>query len=236
MGITQYQATVSDLRWLNERFLWLHVELLKPSRMLFVAGQHIILNIPGQDNKRQYSICSTPDIEHAFELVIDVSPGGVGSDYLAQIMPGDELSFYGPAGHFLVSPAPTEEKLLFVATGSGIAPFRSMIHDQLLNKQDSRQMSLYWGMRHAHDLFWIEDFEQLQADHVTFNFEITLSQPPEGWTLSQGYVTDLTSVHLTHPETTGVYLCGGGPMIESMTQLLRSMGVPEAHIHKERFF
>lgn len=234
-----YTAKLSEKKVYTERFIQLRCELVLPSRLAFQAGQYLILTVPGDPKRKSYSICSDAQTQHAIELLIDISPDGAGSRYLATVEVGEDITFMAPFGRFIL-PAPgspeeqQEQSLAFIATGSGIAPIRSQILDLLLTRQDTRPMTLYWGMRYSDDFFWLEDFELLAQEHPNFTFHPVLSRPGEDWPLCRGRVTDCLSVHELLPSA-GYYVCGNSDMITDTASVLQKRGVPAERIHHEKF-
>lgn len=232
----RFKAKVAEHILINEKFQYLDIELVEPYRIEFQAGQYVSLDVGGE--RRSYSIASPPAMNHAVEFCIDVTPAGKGSNYLKNLRPGDEVNFIGPLGQFVIAEEAkgVEEKLLFVATGSGIAPLRSMIVDLLEEKQDRRPMQLHWGLRHVKDMFWEEDFRQRQRYFNNFYFHLTLSKPPEYWPLCSGHVTECVKTEVKLGSDWGVYLCGNRQMVEDVSSLVEKMGVPKEQVHFEKFF
>lgn len=236
----QYQAQLAWKEELNSRFSLFHFELTEPNRLKFQAGQYVLLDIPKQPHKRSYSIASPPSMNHAIELLVDISPQGLGTQYLANLQPGEQVVFNAPLGNFTVPPVSTEigqqeEELLFIATGSGVAPFKSILQDLLIDQQDQRSMILLWGMRSQLDQFWYDDFGILAQEHDNFSFQPVLSQPSSEWPFHKGYVTDVLSVQAEFTNR-GYYLCGSNNMITDVRQLLLEKEVNPQHIHTESFF
>lgn len=246
MTLQTFRAKVSDYKQWSPRYQSLRLELVEPHRIEFTAGQYIMLKVSGLVGVRQYSITSAPSMDHGIELLADVVPGGKGSMYLAGLKPGDTVEFMAPAGAFSVK---DEEQLLFVATGSGIAPVRSMILDLLVDKQDKRQMWLQWGMRYPEDIFWFDNFARMAEEYENFSFDVVLSKPPENWELCSGRVTDCLQRHYVEEEgpdigqertlnfaKIGVYVCGSKQMIDDVKGWLTKQGVATERIHHERFY
>ncbi len=229
----QVTAKLSEKTQYTDKFFGFEFELTHPHVMTFEAGQYVSIQVAPTGERRSYSICSTPAIDHSFELLVDISPNGLGANFLKNLKIGDEVNVLGPLGHFTLSQS-GESAIALVATGSGIAPLRSMILDLLQNKGDTRQITLYWGLRYAADMFWLEDLEDLAEKFSNFHFYPTLSQPAPEWTLSSGRVTDLLQVHKFTPKT-GFYLCGNAPMMKDATNLLLAKGVESSYIHQESF-
>ena len=239
MPIQTFTARVSDVQQLTDKYLHLYLELVEPHRLEFTAGQYIMLSVPGTEQRKNYSIASAP-VVHSFELLVDISPHGPGTIYLQQLKPGDTISFIAPAGMFAISQPVTpvdavEKSLVFIAAGSGITPIRSMIMDQLRNREDKRPIILYWGLRHEKDLCWIEEWEELAKAFPNFTFHPVLSQASEEWILCRGRVTDCLAIHAL-PQDAGYYVCGNRMMIEDTKTLLSSKGVAPDHIHHEKFY
>lgn len=245
MAIQTFKSRVAEHSFLASKYQYVHLELVEPSRLDFQAGQYVMMKIPGVTGVRQYSIASAPSMGHALELLVDVIPGGLGSMYLAALSPGDEVEFMAPAGAFTLAnsearPASVgearDEKLLFVATGSGMAPVRSMLLDLLVDKKDKREMWLHWGLRYAEDIFWFDELSQMAEEYDNFTFDLTLSRPPEAWELCTGYVTQCLVEHHTDFSSIGAYVCGNRRMIDDVKTELLKKGVGGAQIHTEQFY
>lgn len=240
MSVQRFTAKASEVQQVADKYIYLSFELLQPHRLSFIAGQHILLETPGTEQKKSYSIASDPSTNHKIELLVDVSPGGLGTRYLSSIKPGDEIAFYAPSGRFTILQPDTdlgrdEQALVFVATGSGITPIRSMVLDQLHQKEDKRKIILYWGLRNENMMFWQEDFLLLSETYKNFSFHPVLSQASDEWPLCRGRVTDCLSIH-PFLENAGYYLCGNHEMIEHVQELLLGKGVRKEHIHSEEFY
>lgn len=236
MPIAQFRSKLSEITKLSDKFYFLHLELTEPDRIEFKAGQYLLLNCPLTPQKRQYSIVSAPRLDHGVELLIEQIPNGVASGYLTSLKPGDEVSFFAAAGEFTIADdvLAADTPLVFIGTGSGLAPLRSMILDLLRTKESKRPITLYWGMRFATDLFWLEYFEELQDTFPNFQFHVVLSKAPEEWTLCRGRVTDCLNVH-DLPAKAQYYLCGNSTMISDVISVLTKRGVDTNAIHHEKF-
>jgi len=231
----EYAAIFEDKQVYNDKFVHFHFELKNPYTIDFKAGQFISIKINEQGVRRAYSICSDPDINHGVEILLDVSPQGEGVYYLQNLQLGDEISFLGPMGRFVIEDNPEEKAIALVGTGSGVAPLHSMMIDQLKNKEDTRSITLYWGLRHAAHMIWQDEFARWSKQFSNFQFHPTLSQAEKEWSLCRGRVTNCLQVH-DLPANTGYYLCGGKAMIDDVKQILTSRGVDLKNIHHEKFF
>ena len=232
----QFLAKVAEHIVINEKFRFVHLELIAPDRVEFVAGQYVSIDM-GDGYRRSYSIASSPSDNHAVELCVDITPGRKGSHYFENLKPGDEVKFLAPLGQFVMTDEDKarEKKLLFVATGSGITPLRSMILDLLEDKEDKRLIRLFWGLRFVKDMFWEEEFRLKHESFPNFHYKLMLSKPPLKWPLLAGYSThEIEALELDH--TWGVYLCGNPEMIVEVKESVIKKDVPESQVHFEKFF
>lgn len=214
-------------------------KMIDPTVLEFKAGQHFIFEINSRA-VRQLSIASAPQTKDSFQLCIDISPRGPASLFIEGLKAGDQVRCRGPLGRFVLSDE-AAKNILFVATGVGIAPLKSMIFD-LYNRRAEpevkkiKQIELYFGVRFSKDIFYFDQFEKLAADWPKFKFFPTLSKPDAAWAGLKGRVTD----HLVKNEIavaqTEAYLCGSGQMIVDVKELLQAKGMPDTQIYFEKFF
>ncbi|MEI8232307.1 MAG: FAD-binding oxidoreductase [bacterium] len=237
----KFTARVSDKYFLtdNERFLYLKFELVLPDRISFQAGQYVSLKIHEQGERRSYSIVSTPDDNHGFHLLTEIVGEGKGSQFLKNIELGQEVEVLAPMGRFVISEKGqgVNDKLLFVATGSGIVPIYSMINDLLINKHEQRQIRLQWGMRSEQDLFFVDNFERLAEEYSNFVFDIVLSQPSQKWDLCTGHVQDCLDRDFGATTLKGWegYVCGRQETVINIVEKLEELGMVKDNIYHEKY-
>jgi NAD(P)H-flavin reductase len=243
----QYTAKLEEKIEFNSKYTQYDFELLEPNVMEFLAGQYVSVKVSEAGERRSYSICSSPAVQHGFQLLVDLEPQGVGAKFLQNLTFGDSINFLGPLGRFVLqddfSLLPgklpetvlPEEAIVLIATGSGIAPFRSMVLELLQERKDTRPIILHWGMRHAEQLFWEDEFAELMEAFPNFKFHPVVSQPIAGWSLCSGRVTDCLQVH-AQPKNAGYYLCGNETMVQEVSQVLTTQGVQLENIHHEKFY
>ena len=162
-----------------------------------------------------------------------MTPQGIGSSFLAGLNFGSEISLLGPLGRFVIDSA--DSAFTFIATGSGLGPLNSMVLDLLQVKQVKKPIILYWGLRFAEDLVWMEEFQELAQAFSNFKFHPVLSQAPQEWPFCRGRVTDCLSVHQLLPDS-GYYLCGNEQMVTGVSAQLSTLGVKSEKIHHEKFY
>ncbi|MBS2017231.1 MAG: FAD-dependent oxidoreductase [Deltaproteobacteria bacterium] len=205
----------------------------------FQAGQWVSLVLPLAEGeaRRAYSIASPPAGDGSFEIAVTKVASGVGSSFLHELPVGGTLRAIGPQGFFTRT---IGEPSLFVGTGTGVTPLRSMIRDALAHGERA-PMTLVVGVRTEADCLYRGELEALAAAHPTFRVLYTLSRPSEGWSGLSGYVQ--THVERLYRELEGgagapvhVYACGLERMVGAVRDLLRKqMGVDRKRVHSERY-
>ncbi|HNP61412.1 MAG TPA: hypothetical protein PKM72_11255 [Nitrospirales bacterium] len=136
---------------------------------------------------------------------------------------GDPVTFQGPNGSFYLEEKPGRD-LVFVATGTGIAPFRSMI-STFLKQPEAGILTLFWGLRSERDLYYQHELATLAERYSNFRFMTTLSRPQNVWKGSTGRVTTLVENHIASVSNVTFYLCGNGGMIRDTTAIVRKKGL-----------
>jgi NAD(P)H-flavin reductase len=236
MAIATFRAQVGRTKALTHDVRELELVLRDPATISFKAGQFISFEILKEGVPypvtRPYSIASPPSIADRILLVFNLVPGGPGSTYLYGLREGDPISFKGPAGSFYLR-EDLSKHLLFVATGTGIAPFRSMLLTQL-ERSNVQPVTLFWGLRYDRDLYYQAELQALAARHRQFSFVTTLSKPGPEWTGARGRVTGLVQERVTSVQNLAVYLCGNGDMIKDVTALIRTRGL--CPIYHEKYY
>ncbi len=219
----------------NTRRYW--IQLPETDSFQFNPGQFVTLDLPihQQKNKRwrSYSIASAPDGGNVIELLIVLLEGGAGTEYLFHsIQEGSELTLRGPHGVFVL-PEVLHKDLFLICTGTGIAPFRSMmqyIHQQAI---PHRNIYLIFGCRTQADLLYADELKLLETQHEHFHFIPTLSR--EQWDGKNGYVHSVYEALLKDRQEACFMLCGWRNMIDEAKQNLLSMGYDKKDIHLELY-
>ncbi|MBX3328917.1 MAG: hypothetical protein KF722_00835 [Nitrospira sp.] len=230
------QAKVSRIRNLTHDVRELELTLYEPEGISFKAGQFISFDISKEGYPypvtRPYSIASPSSISDRVLLLFNLVPGGPGSTYLFSLREGDPVRFKGPTGSFTLREDPTK-RMLFVATGTGIAPFRSMILSQL-ERDGTQPLILFWGVRSERDLYYQDEFKDLADRYPQFSFVMTLSQPGPEWIGVRGRVSSLVQERVASVQDLAVYLCGNGNMIKDVTASIQRKGL--CPIYREKYY
>jgi Na+-transporting NADH:ubiquinone oxidoreductase subunit F len=166
-------------------------------------------------------------------------PPGVMSSYIFNLKPGDKVVISGPFGEFFARD--TDNEMVFIGGGAGMAPMRSHIFDQLRRIKTKRKITFWYGARSLREMFYVDDFNQLQAENPNFKWHIALSEPkPEdNWTGYTGFIHNvLYENYLKNhpaPEDCEYYMCGPPMMNAAVIKMLTDIGVERENIMLDDF-
>ncbi len=237
MPVTWYDTPITKIEPMtpNVRRFW-----IKNPGITFEAGQFIPLDLPIGDKRlqrwRSYSIADAFTDGADIELCIVKSVDGAGTRYLfEEVKEGDTLHWKGPDGAFVL-PGNMDQDLVFICTGTGIAPFRSMLQHLRKNNLPHRQIHLIFGTRTEADILYRAEMEALTRDMPGFRFDVALSRQPD-WKGYHGYVHQiyLEQYRTVRPDITFM-ICGWSQMIdEAVAKLLVDMGYDRSQVKYELY-
>lgn len=191
-------------------------------------------NHPAEDNIIMLNVrIATPPFDKKKGGFMKVNPG-VCSSYIYSLKPGDKIRISGPYGEFHVMD--TQREMIFIGGGAGMAPMRSHILDLFLTKHTTRKASFWYGGRSLRELFYIDDFKEIEASNPNFKFNIALSapMPEDNWTGYAGNIHEVLFENYlkNHPEPEEIeyYLCGPPMMTQAVLSMLDELGVPKENI------
>jgi len=217
-----------------------HLEFQVPGapRFGFVAGQWLSLktNKPnGEEITRAYSLASPPGDDNRFDLCLNRVQDGFMSNFLCDMKEGQEIRCQGPFGDFILRP-PLRDTA-FIATGTGIAPFRSMLHWLLANpaRHQNKQFWLLFGNRTRNDIYYHDELLRLAERHPTFHYVPTLSRGGPEWQGLRGYVQEHVPGIVEGRTDLHAYICGLDKMIKANRDLLKSLGWDRKSILYEKY-
>jgi glycine betaine catabolism B len=225
----------------NTRRFW--IQIPEVASYDFEPGQFVTIDLPIHEkpNKRwrSYSIASWPDGTNVIELLIVLLEGGKGTSYLFQEgKVGLELILRGPQGVFTL-PKPIDKDLYFICTGTGIAPFRSMIHYIQEHKIPHKDIYLIFGTRKRDDLLYMNEMKRLEMEIEGFHYIPTLSR--DQWEGCCGYVHSVYENLVNEKRTdhsvkeAGFYLCGWKNMVDEAKLRIQNLGYDKKSIHLELY-
>ena len=221
------------------------IQVPELEKFAFKPGQFVTLDLPIHEkpNKRwrSYSIASWPDGTNVFELCIVFLEGGAGTTYLFnEVKEGSALTLRGPVGVFTL-PEVIEKDLYFICTGTGIAPFRSMLHYITMHNVPHKNIYLIFGTRKKENLLYYEELRALTEEIPNLHYIPTLSR--EEWEGKTGYVhqvyEDLINDKKKNATSTdcpaSFYLCGWKDMIDEAKKRILELGYDRKCIHQELY-
>lgn len=227
------KASLVEVREIAPNVRHFVFEVPEVREFYFVPGQFVSLthNIGGRNITRPYSIASKPDTNR-FDLCLNLVEDGIFSPWLFSLRPGDEIEMTAPLGYFVLRNP--QRDAVFVATGTGIAPVRSMLA-AWLGQDDARQLTLIFGVRYQYGLLYRNEFEELAARHANFRFWPTLSRPEPSWTGRTGRVQAHLVEAIGEGRDLDVYICGLKAMVDEVRALLKDMGFDRKQIIYEKY-
>ncbi len=203
----------------------------------FKAGQFVTIDLPIHEkpNKRwrSYSIASWPDGSNVFELVIVLMEGGAGTTYIFnEWKENTEVLFRGAQGVFLL-PEPLDKDLFLVCTGTGIAPFRSMLYNIEIHSVPHKNIYLIFGTRKKENLLYYEELTAMVQRLPDFHYIPTLSR--EEWPGKTGYVHQIYEELIREKQPALFMLCGWKEMIDEARRRIIEAGYDKKTIHLELY-
>lgn len=238
--IITYEGKLLEKKEISQNIFYLKFDYPKEKDWDYKAGQYMIFHIPvGEERaqRRLYSIASSPENKNTLDFIIEIIPNGVGSEFVNKLRIGGKAKLQGPAGLFTLKEM--EKDIVFLATGTGIAPMYSMLNSGIL-KEKSKKFTLLWGMKKKEDLYLVEEFEKLAKENENFNYEICLSREEDmsESDFKKGRITDWLENTLESRERlqkSFYYLCGGKHVVESLKDFLSDLGIEKDSVHFEKF-
>jgi Na+-transporting NADH:ubiquinone oxidoreductase subunit F len=236
----QFEAVCSGIEDLTHDVRRLRLELQTPPTISFVPGQYIQFRCPPypgnpDEVSREYSIASDPAQSHAVELIMRRVPKGICTTYCFEgLKVGDPVTFSGPHGDFRLSDS--HAPMVFVAGGSGMAPFVSILH-HMANTRSDRKATLFFGGNRSKDLYLLDEMWRFEARLPGFRFVPVVARDGDesGWTGQTGLVTE--AIQRTYSDLTGHegYLCGPPGMIDASLGVLSRLRIPQDKIYYDKF-
>lgn len=203
----------------------------------FRAGQAALVGPPGIDQRVPYSIASSPDEARqvdALEFLIKVDAAGRWGEHFPRLRRGMRLDVDGPIGSFAFPDRPPEQRLLFIAGGTGVAPVRSMIRQALLTGYPGRIRMLY-SARTPYDFAYGREFRRM-ARRGQIELLLTATREFEGrWRWRRGRVAAEQLSSLVDDPATRCFVCGPTAMVADIPPMLRAIGIREGRIHVEHW-
>jgi benzoate/toluate 1,2-dioxygenase reductase subunit len=226
---SEVAATVASVELHNDAAVVLELDV-DAHAPVFLPGQYVNIGVPGSGQQRSYSFASAPG-ESRVRFLIKKIPGGVMSTWLESAQAGAKLDLVGPLGSFYLRDV--ERPLLFLAGGTGLAPFLSML--EVLARANSQQtVHLIYGVTRDLDLVLVEAIEAYKAKLPNFSYSTVVADeasnhPRKGW------VTQHIPAQALNDGDVDVYLCGPPPMVDAVRNYFDGNGVKPNSFYYEKF-
>ena len=229
-GHQKFSATVAAVTPHHDAAIVLELEVDAAAAPVFLPGQYVNIDVPESGQNRSYSFSSAPG-DQRIGFLIKRIPDGVMSAWLAGAQPGDRLDLTGPLGSFYLREV--KRPLLFLAGGTGLAPFLSML--EVLARAGSEQtVHMIYGVTRDLDLVLVEQVEAYAARLPNFSFTTVVAEAASGHP-RKGWVTQHMPAEVLHGGDVDVYLCGPPPMVDAVRRHFDETGVTPASFHYEKF-
>jgi ferredoxin-NADP reductase len=237
-----YDSQIIDIQNETDSTKRLWVKIQGEEKVQFQAGQFVTMDLPISDKRlkrwRSYSIASAPvgedDVLEFCVVKAEESTGG--SQYLCEEATiGTPIRFKGPDGAFFLK-QPLEKDLVLICTGTGVAPFRSMIWDIYNQQIPCKNIHLIFGCRYEKDILYRQEFEELAQKMPNFKYSVALSREKE-WKGTKGYVHEVYSeTYREKRDDVDFYICGWSNMIDDVVaKLMIDLGYDKSQIHYELY-
>jgi len=221
------------------------VEVPEEEEIDFKAGQFVTMDLPISDKRtkrwRSYSIANAPNGSNVLEFCIVLLEGGLATTYLFnEIKVGSTIRFKGPSGGFVLK-EPVDKDLVLICTGTGVAPFRSMVLDIYNQKKAHQNIHLIFGTRQEDGILYEKEFEELLEKMPELKYSVALSRaenlPQKKYEVAKGYVHPIYQKHFeTVRDDVHFWICGWSNMIdEAVAKLMLEMGYDKKQIHYELY-
>ncbi len=228
-----FRAKVQQVRPLTPDIREMTLEMVEPLSLSFQAGQSIAVAVPDATSRspllRYFSLASSPHSSRHLTLLLNSQDRGKGSTFLLGQEVGGEVEIFGPYGSFLLQHE-LDKELLFIGTGTGVAPLWSMMAT-LLDEASSQPIKLIWGLRGEVDRYYLQELEAWATQHQNFSYDLTLSKASAAWVGKRGRVTDFLQ-DLSTVDHLAAYVCGNRAMVKEVNDLLKEKG--DCAIYRER--
>ncbi|RQS63538.1 cytochrome P450 [Burkholderia sp. Bp8963] len=208
------------------------VELENRADLGFLPGQYVNIRVPGTDQTRSYSFSSGPSEPHLSFLVRNVRQGVMSTWLCETAKAGDLIEFRGPMGSFYLRPI--ERPVLFLAGGTGLAPFLSMLDKIVEDGGSPYPIHMILGVNSDEDLVGVDRLEVYAQRLSNFTYACTVSSPDSAHP-NKGYVTHHISASQLNGGDADVYLCGPPPMVDAVRNFLSSEGLTPRNFYYEKF-
>lgn len=233
MALVEHQAVLAHTQDVGPNIRLFRFTIPTLESFTFTPGQWVSLfaDIAGKKITRAYSLASLPE-GNSFEICLNLVPDGLFTPHLFSLQPGQAVSMKGPVGNFTLRNPQRES--IFVATGTGVVPFRAMLRQPGF-LENGTPATLLFGARYAEGLMFHDEFRQLSEEYANLRFIPTVTRPAAGWQGSSGRVQPLLWDLLASNTAADVYICGLKEMVDDVREQLKLRGFDRKQIIYEKY-
>ncbi|MEC9485055.1 MAG: 2Fe-2S iron-sulfur cluster binding domain-containing protein [Candidatus Izemoplasma sp.] len=236
LNAQEYKAKVTAVEDLTYDIVLLRVKLIEPDTMDFKPGQYAQIEVPGLEVIRAYSIASNPKHKDMLEFIIRYVPKGKATTYIHKaVIVGDTISLTGPYGDFYLQEE-SDKEMICIAGGSGKAPIRSIL-SYLKDQGMPRKVTYFFGAKSKKDLYYTEEFRDLEKEFDNFKYVPALSDPDpdDNWEGETGLITEVVDRMTGDLSDKEAYLCGSPGMIDACNKVLEDHNLPDQQCFYDKF-
>lgn len=204
-----------------------------------ISRAYSMANHPAENDIVMLNVrIATPPFDRVKKKFKDVNPG-IASSYILSLKPGDKVTVSGPYGEFFLKD--TNREMIFIGGGAGMAPMRSHLFHLFHTVKTERKVSFWYGARSKKEMFYQEEFEEIEKNFPNFDFTVALSDPlpDDNWEGDTGFIHqvlyDNYLANVDEPEEIEYYLCGPPMMNQAVQKMLYDLGVPQEMIAFDDF-
>ena len=231
VGVSSHTGAVASVQHLSESTTEFAIALDDRGALGFLPGQYVNIQIPGTDQTRSYSFSSGPDADQAAFLLRNTPTGALPTYLRERAKEGDRIEFQGPLGSFYLRAL--QRPALFLAGGTGLAPFLSML-DKLSQNGADHPVHLIFGATSEPDLVKIDELDAYTERLPGFSYTCCIADENSSHP-NKGYVTKFIEPEHLHGGDVDVYLCGPPPMVDAVRSFLTAQSVAPTNFYYEKF-
>ncbi|MDD7806103.1 MAG: FAD-binding oxidoreductase [Endozoicomonas sp. (ex Botrylloides leachii)] len=238
----QFPVALTGKEHLNENTIELQFQFINNEAFSFRAGQFVqlLFDYEGEGYKRSYSIANSPELfeqTRTLHIAISFVEGGVASAFFSHVGVGAQMSLLGPFG-VLTLPEKLSGRLVLVGTGTGIAPYRSMMPKLTHYATVSTPVTIIMGGRYQHELIYLAEFEKLAQTHTNIDYRMCLSRE-KSINLQQGEYSGYVQQQFKQLDLNSaadmIYLCGNPNMVDDAALELKGMQFSSKQVRREKY-
>ncbi len=232
----EYQTEIEEIVDLTYDTKSIRFKLINPKTIDFKPGQYAQLRVPGIDVIRAYSMSSNPKHNDFFEMIIRMVPNGQATTFVHKALQvGDKITVTGPFGHFYLR-EDSNRDMICIAGGSGKAPIRSILMT-LRDVGMPRKVKYFFGAKTTKDLYYTEEFLELEKEFTNFKYIPALSEPTEdeNWQGETGLITEVVDRMTGDLSEAEAYLCGSPGMIKACINVLKKHNINDDNVLFDNF-